>query len=157
VDLLIAGREFVLSAKRLPGVRRIILLGSVWTSKPNPKDIDFVVVIEPDIDLSQLAACSRRLKGRAQNVNRGADIFLATDDGTCLGRICHHRECWPRRLCRARHCGRVPHLNDDLDVIELPKDTIERAPVTVWPNRHSSCALPPDLASWLSSLEPGAD
>jgi len=39
-------------------------------------------------DLAPLAACARRLQGRAQSFNRGADVFLADELGHYLGRTC---------------------------------------------------------------------
>ena len=50
-----------------------------------------------------LAPVGRRLKGLAQTINLGAAIFLADDGGRYLGRICHYRECRPRRACLAEH------------------------------------------------------
>ena len=36
-------------------------------------------------------------------------------------------------LCRARHCGAVPHLNDDLDMVTLSTDLIATPPIELWP------------------------
>jgi predicted nucleotidyltransferase len=33
-------RRFVVAARQIPSVRRIVLVGSIVTTKPNPKDID---------------------------------------------------------------------------------------------------------------------
>jgi hypothetical protein len=98
-ELLAAGLDFVRAVVRIDGVLQVSLLGSICTDRANPKDIDFLVVIGDEIRFDALATEGRRLKGRTQRVNRGADIFLATDAGEYVGRVCHYRECWPRRAC----------------------------------------------------------
>jgi hypothetical protein len=115
--LLLGAYSFVRAARLCPGVRRIALLGSLATAKAIPKDVDLLVTVERTMDLSQLARAGRRLKGLAQTINLGADIFLADTAGHYLGRICHYRECHPRIACHAQHCGLRTHLNDDLHVV----------------------------------------
>jgi len=106
------------------------------------------------MDLSQLARAGRRLKGQAQAINLGADIFLAGADGRYLGRICHYRECHPRMACRARHCGRRGHLNDDLHVVTLLPELVAVPPVDLWPRVVRRLAMPPDVeALLLAELE----
>jgi hypothetical protein len=56
---------------------RIALFGSLVTDKPVPKDADVLVTIDATMDLASLARLGRRLKGAAQTINLGADIFLA--------------------------------------------------------------------------------
>src|SRR5688500_7208471 len=116
-ELLSARLDFVRAAIKIPGVRQVSLIGSICTNRIKPKDIDFLVVIADDIEFEALATVGRRLKGTTQRVNRGADIFLVKDRGEYIGRVCHYRECWPRRACLALHCGMVPHLNDDLEAL----------------------------------------
>ena len=72
-------RRFVSSARQIAGVRRMAILGSITTTKADPKDIDVLVVVADDADLAGLARCSRRLRGHAQGFNRGADVFLADE------------------------------------------------------------------------------
>jgi hypothetical protein len=117
--LLLWAYSFVRAARLCPGVRRIALLGSMTTAKAIPKDVDLLVTIERTMDLTSLARAGRRLKGLAQTINLGADIFLADTTGHYLGRICHYRECHPRVACRAQHCGLRAHLNDDLHVVSF--------------------------------------
>jgi predicted nucleotidyltransferase len=75
---LLAGLlRFVATARQITGVRRIAVLGSIVTTKPNPKDIDVLVVVADDADLAPLAKSARQLQGYAQGFNRGADVFLA--------------------------------------------------------------------------------
>ena len=120
-QLLDALCRFVADARQIAGVCRISLLGSIVTTKRNPKDIDVIVVVADDADLTPLATCARRLQGQAQSFNCGADVFLADQRGAYIGRTCHWRDCRPgvRRSCDALHCGRRPYLHDDLDTIRL--------------------------------------
>src|SRR6476660_8418121 len=117
--LLRAVLAFVRAARSTPGVLRIALLGSLATDKPVPKDADVLVTIDPAVNLDPLARLGRRLKGTAQTINLGADIFLADAVGRYLGRICHYRECRPRLACRALSCGLRQRLNDDLQIVTL--------------------------------------
>jgi hypothetical protein len=110
---------FVRAARSTPGVRRIALLGSLASDKPVPKDADLLVTIDAAMDLDPLARLGRCLKGTAQTINLGADIFLADEAGRYMGRICHYRECRPRVACRALSCGLRQHLNDDLQIVTL--------------------------------------
>ena len=57
---------FVSAVTKLSGIRRIALLSSITTSKQNPNDIDFLVVVDDDLDLEPLARLGRKIKGRAQ-------------------------------------------------------------------------------------------
>ena len=75
--LLLAVLFFVRAAKACPGVRRVSLMGSIVTVKAMPKDIDVLVTIDAEMELSNLVRAGRRLKGSAQTTNLGADIFLA--------------------------------------------------------------------------------
>jgi hypothetical protein len=106
--LLLAVCSFVRAASVCPGVLRIALIGSLVTNKSIPKDADVLVTIDDAMDLSDLARAGRRLKGFAQTINLGADIFLADANECYLGRICQYRECHPRVACLAQHCGRPP-------------------------------------------------
>ena len=94
---------FVSAAAKLSGIRRIALLGSITTDKQNPKDIDFLVVVDDDLYLEPLVRLGRKIKGRAQQLNRGADIFLADVQGRYIGRRCSWKRCGPgiRRSCDA--------------------------------------------------------
>ena len=44
-----------------------------------------------------------------------------------------YRECHPRALCHAQHCGLRDHLNDDLDVVTLSGELIAAPPIELWP------------------------
>jgi len=132
--LLLAVCSFVRAARICPGVLRIALVGSLVTTKAIPKDADVLVTIDNTMDLTELARAGRRLKGTAQTINLGADIFLADSTGRYLGRICHYRECHPRVACLAQHCGRREHLNDDLHVVTLSNELLARPPIDLWPN-----------------------
>ena len=147
--LLLAVRSFVTAARGYRSVLRIALLGSLTTTKAVPKDADVLVTIDASIELAQLARAGRRLKGIAQTINLGADIFLADEAGLYNGRICHYRECYPRVECHAQNCGRRPHLNDDLQVVALSKELIAMPPVTLWPDVVRRVNAPPDVEELL--------
>ena len=99
--LLGAVLAFARAARSTPGVLRIALLGSLATDKPIPKDADVLVTIDATMDLDSPARLGRRLKGTAQTINLGADVFLADAAGRYIGRICHYRECRPERSAAA--------------------------------------------------------
>ena len=152
--LVLAVRSFVRAACTYPGVLRIALMGSLGTSGAIPKDADVLVTINGTMDLGELARAGRRLKGSAQAINLGADVFLADVTGRYLGRICHYRECHPRVACLAQPCGRREHLNDDLQVVTLSKELISAPPVDLWPNVIRRLTVPADLeALLLTELE----
>jgi len=143
--LLLAVLDFVLAARGCPGVHRISLLGSLLTVKAIPKDADVLVTIDAAMDLGRLACFGRRLMGQAQTINLGADIFLADTSGRYRGRICHYRECHPRVLCQAQHCGQRDHLNDDLHVVMLSQKLITLPPVELWPKVIRRFSVPTDV------------
>lgn len=147
--LLDAVSEFAQVASACPGVRRIALVGSLTTDKPIPKDADLLITIDSGMDLAALARAGRRLKGQAQSINLGADIFLADEAGRYLGRICGYRECHSRALCHARHCGERQHLNDDLDDVTLAASLIAAPPLELWPAVIRRLAVPPDVEAIL--------
>jgi hypothetical protein len=152
--LLLAVCSFVRTARICPGVLRIALMGSLVTNKPIPKDADVLVTIDDTMDLTGLACAGRRLKGFAQAINHGADIFLADVTGCYLGRICQYRECHPRVACLAQHCGRRAHLNDDLHVVRLSKELLAAPPIDLWPDVVRRLNVPPDVeALLLTELE----
>jgi predicted nucleotidyltransferase len=154
-ELLDGLRRFVVSVRQMSGVQRIAILGSIVTTKPDPKDIDVLVVVADDADLAPLAMCARRLQGHAQSFNRGADVFLADQRGTYIGRTCHWKDCRPgvRRSCDALHCGRRPYLHDDLDAITLNSTLVHAPPVTVWPYVERRGQLPADVDEVVAALE----
>jgi hypothetical protein len=124
-------------------------MGSIVTAKAIPKDIDVLVTIDAEMELGKLARAGRRLKGSAQTINLGADIFLADATDRYLGRICHYRECHARTSCRAQHCGQRDHLNDDLHVVTLSQELISSPPVDLWPNVVRRVTVPADVENML--------
>lgn len=148
-------RRFVVSVRQLAGVRRIALLGSIVTAKPDPKDIDVLVLVADDADLAPLATGARRLQGHAQSFNRGADVFLWDERGTYIGRTCRWKDCRPgvRQACDALHCGRRPYLHDDLGAIRLNSAVVLAPPVTLWPSVERRGQLPPDIEEIVAALE----
>lgn len=139
--------RFVKYAATCRGVRRVAVVGSLARDKHDPKDADVLVIVDDDADLTPLAAAGRRLKGRAQSRNKGADIFLADPSGNYIGRTCHWRECRPgiRASCDARHCGRRAFLHDDLDDVTLDGALITAPPLELWPAVVRRVELPRDV------------
>jgi predicted nucleotidyltransferase len=146
--------RFVRSAAAVAGVKRISLIGSIVTPKPDTKDVDLLVVIANNADLAELARCGRRLQGKSQSLNRGADIFLADESGRYLGRTCSWRECAPglRMACVALHCGRRQYLNDDLANLCLNETLIATPPVDLWPVVRLRRTVPADVQEMLKKL-----
>ena len=142
---------FVRYVRGYPEVSRIALLGSLTGSKPKPKDADVLVTVADDADLRSLAKAGRKLKGRAQSRNSGADIFLASPSGVYIGRVCHWRECGPfiRASCDARHCGRREFLHDDLDDVTLDSTLVREPPLELWPKVVRRISVSPDVESFL--------
>lgn len=149
--------RFVDAICSMPGIEKIALVGSLTTDKPDPKDADLLVTVADDLDLTELATESRKLKGRAQTKNRGADIFLASRAGQYIGRICHWRECRPgiRLSCDAHHCGQRTYLYDDLDAVYLSSQLVTNPPIQVWPHVQCCGKVPTDLMPFLSKLQSG--
>jgi predicted nucleotidyltransferase len=145
---------FVSAVTKLSGIRRVSLLGSITTNKKDPKDIDFLVEVEEEADLKRLASLGRKLKGRAQQMNRGADIFLANPQGHYIGRTCSWKECRPgkRLACDALNCGKRAFLHDDLATVTLSDETV-RSALELWPTLKRRTGLPDDLKSVLEQLE----
>ena len=141
--LLELAAEFAGKVCGLEGVERIALVGSLCTTKEDPKDIDVLLSLKPALNLSTLARISRNLKGRTQQMNKGADIFLV-EAGQYIGRVCGYRQCFRRVLCRALHCGIRDHLNDDLSVLRLNPDLVINPPLEVWPKWRAHPSIPQD-------------
>ena len=158
-ELLRAVFDFVQRARRLDGIRRVALLGSLATDKRQPKDVDLVVVVDDDVPLGTLARASRQLQGKSMQTgdSRGADVFLANSAGEYIGRICQWKDCRPgiRQACEAQHCGRREFLYDDLHNVRLGRETIAHPPIELWPNPGApdlEGSIPQDVSEIL--LEP---
>ncbi len=148
--LLAAVAPFIKAAIRLTGVTRLALIGSLPTDKVDPKDIDLLMTISDATDVSELDRLGRQLQGRISATAHGlygVDVFLADPSGRYLGRLCKHKECPSLRQCAARHCGRRPHLKDDLDVITLAPSLIAAPPLVLWPTITTHGVVPPDVVT----------
>ncbi len=145
VTLLEAQARFIEQAQQVVGVRRIAVVGSLTTPKPDPKDADVLVTVGEDIDLGVLARLGRKLKGAAQVRDLGADIFLADTDGHYIGRTCGFRECHPRVRCSGISCQPGNWLCDDFHVIRLDDELIAAPPVEVSPQIVVRVDLPSDV------------
>lgn len=138
---------FTRAVQRIPGVLQIALIGSLTTAKPDPKDVDLLVTVAEDADLTRLATLGRKLQGHAQSMNRGGEVFLVNPQGHYLGRTCPWKECGLgiRLSCDARHCGARQYLHDDLDEITLSKSVITQPPIILWPEVVTNVTLPKDV------------
>jgi hypothetical protein len=152
--LLDAALWFVRSAAELPGVRRIALIGSITTGRSSPKDVDLLVYVTDDLNLTALAGLGRRLKGRLLSHSRGADVFLADERGRYIGRTCSWKVCGPgiRASCDALHCGRRPYLHDDLKTVRLADALTAAPPLELWPAVVRTCTVPADVEGLLANL-----
>jgi predicted nucleotidyltransferase len=84
-QLLDGLRRFVVSARQIAGVQRIAVLGSIVTTKPDPKDIDVLVGVADDADLTPLATCSRRCRGTHRVSIVAPTCFSPTSAAPTLG------------------------------------------------------------------------
>ncbi len=153
--LLTEAFRFIDRVVAIPGLRRIAMVGSLISSKVDPNDIDILITVDDEADLSILAAAARKLKGAAQTKNKGADVFLANPAGQYIGRICHWRNCGPgiRASCDARNCGRRHYLHDDLDDINLNPLLVKEPPLEIWPVVIYRQSIAQDLLSFLVRFE----
>ncbi|HZR42901.1 MAG TPA: hypothetical protein VFB12_22470 [Ktedonobacteraceae bacterium] len=143
--------SFTLSARHLPGVTRIALIGSITTSKHDPKDVDILVTVTDDADLTPLAMLGRKLQGHALSIGKGGEIFLADPQNKYLGRICRWKVCefGIRMSCDAIHCARRQYLHDDLHVVKLSDELVASPPIELWPQVVVRVPLPQDVEQGL--------
>ena len=146
-QLLAEALFFVQAARKLAGVTRIALIGSLATDKPDPKDVDVLVTVTDEADLAPLATLGRKLGGHCQSLGRGADVFLADPQNHYLGRTCPWKQCGPgiRISCDAEHCGRRPYLHDDLQIVRLRTALIAAPPIELWPEVITRVSIPEDV------------
>jgi hypothetical protein len=154
-SLLDAVLNFVDSTAGLSGVQRIALIGSLLIKRPSPKDVDLLVFVMEDADLAPLALAARKLKGRLQSQNLGADVFLADEQRHYLGRTCSWRVCQPgvRASCDALHCGLRSYLHDDLATIRLDDSLVAEPPLELWPIVVRRVQIPADVEALVSRLQ----
>jgi hypothetical protein len=75
--LLLAVLSFVRAAEACPGVRRVSLMGSIVTAKAIPNDIDVLVTIGAEMELSKLARAGARSGAQMGNGSVRRDGFWA--------------------------------------------------------------------------------
>ncbi len=145
---------FVRAARKLSGVTRIALIGSLTSDKQDPKDVDILVTVINEADLETLATLGRKLNGHLQQINRGGEVFLADPQGNYLGRTCPWKRCEPgiRMSCKALHCGQRHYLYNDLNSVKLAKELILSPPIVLWPQVASHVPLPTDIEQDLIAL-----
>ncbi len=147
--LLDVGKWFFDQAKLLEEVEQIALVGSICTAKKKPKDIDFLVNIRSGADIKALATLARKLQGRIQKGNLGADVFIV-EDGKYIGRACHYKDQHPRAVCGHRYLfcssGR-DYLCNTANNFQLKKDVIEKPALILWPSVIINVELPADVVA----------
>ena len=149
--LLEGVRAFALAARKIPGVQRIALIGSLAAEQPNPGGADLLVTVADDLDLAGVARLGRKLSGHALQLNRAGEVFLANPQEHYIGRTCPWKQCEPgvRMRCHALHCGLRHHLYDDLQVIKLDPAVIQAPPVELWPAALARVPVPADVEELL--------
>jgi len=137
---------------KIEGVKRIALIGSICTAKKDPKDIDIMVTIRPELDVKPLARLGTRLSGRASQFGGSAELFLA--EGTqYLGRTCKYRDPFPRASCRPLRCYRDrPFLCYTNNNFVLTQELVTAPPLILWPEIIRNSKLPDDLEVLLGTL-----
>ncbi|MEO5716733.1 MAG: UPF0158 family protein [Luteolibacter sp.] len=155
-DLLRAVLDFVKDSRHLPGVRRIVLLGPLTTSKAIPKDVDLLLLVDDGMPLEVLARLTRRLLGKTMQTGDGCgtDVFLCNPRGEYICRICSWKNCAPgiRQSCQAQHCGRRTYLSDDLQHVQLDATLIAAPPLDLWPEIIARTEIPDDVSEELVKL-----
>ncbi len=147
--------RFIDRVVSIPGLRRIAMLGSILTTKVDPKDVDLLISVDDVTDLTTLATASRKLKGATQTRNKGADIFLANPAGEYIGRVCNWRNCGPqfRSSCDAWNCGVRHYLHDDFGDIRLNPLLVKEPPLEIWPTVIYRQSVAEDILPFLAKYE----
>lgn len=70
--------RFIDAIRSIAGIDKIALVGSLTTDKPDPKDVDILVTVADDLDLTALATESRRLKVELKPGTEGLTSFWPT-------------------------------------------------------------------------------
>ncbi len=140
-------RWFVNSARDLSGLKRIALIGSLTTKKEFPRDIDLLVTVSDDCNLTKIAELGRKSMGHMVSQRANAEVFLANTQANYPGRTCPWRDCRPgiRQSCLALHCGTRQFLYDDLQNLRLKKNLIDNPPVLLWPEPKANQEVPNDV------------
>jgi hypothetical protein len=150
--LIEAGKTFVRRIICVRGVERVALVGSVATEKSNPKDIDFLLTVGPNLDIQAAATAGRKLKGHLQGHASGADVFLCNQDHEYIGRTCNYRECHTRVACEGADCRPGSWLKTDFHLLKLEQSLCKNPPVTIWPVQEVAVPVPADVQQMLDDL-----
>jgi len=145
--LLLAAQWFFNRAIKLESITRIALIGSICTDKQHPKDIDILLTIKPDADISSISKLKRQMSGRSQRGLLGADIFLM-EEGSYIGRPCRFREPHPRVGCAqdGLRCDfDRPFLCDTSNSFELKNEVITSPPIILYPRLLAARKIPADI------------
>ena len=145
--ILDCAQWFVGEIKKLDGIKRVALIGSICTDKKNPRDIDILITIHEGTDIKRIATLKRKLQGRIQRGSLGADVFLV-ENGQYIGRPCQYKEPWVRVVCASDKnvcsLGR-PFLCDTSQNFQLSKDVVDNPPIILWPEARADIEIPCDI------------
>ena len=122
--------------------------GSMAHADPAAEMPGIAVTCEAEIHVRGKSG-SRMIKAGEFFVGPLMTALAADETGRYIGRICHYRECHPRVLCRAQHCGGRQHLNDDLQIVTLAPGLIASPPIELWPRIVRSVPVPVDTEELL--------
>jgi len=141
--LLQAARWFAVRSCHIVGVERVALIGSLCTTKRNPKDLDLLVTVTAKAEITPLAKLGRRTQGQVERGLLGVDIFIA-EGSEYLGRCCKFREPHLRVRCERNRCDsdrrylcRTPFT--------LDRKVIETPPLVIWPEFRCAAEVPEDV------------
>jgi predicted nucleotidyltransferase len=148
--LLASARWFVKRERRVPGVERIALIGSLATDKCNPKDLDLLVSVLADAEIKPIATLARKTQGRCQRGRLGVDIFLAQGD-EYVGRCCNYREPHPRVACGGNRCDHEC-LHLCRTSFCMATEVVNAPPIILWPEFSRQLPPPADVLEALDDI-----
>ncbi|MGE5805431.1 MAG: hypothetical protein ACM34M_06525 [Ignavibacteria bacterium] len=143
--------DFVIACRKIESIQRIAIIGSLLSEKKKPKDVDLLLNIPDDLELTKLAKISRTLQGKSGSIGGGADIFLANSNNEYIGRACIWKDCrfGARIRCDAINCGKRKYLHDDLNAITLKRELIDNPSLILFPSIIRNVPIPIDVEEGL--------
>ena len=151
--LLKAAEWFLANIAKHDNVEKVAFCGSICTEKEHPKDIDVLVYLKSDADISRIAELKRKFEGRIARNSMGADVFLI-ENGKYIGRACRYKEPWVRVICAQEKlcCADRLHLCDTTGAFTLKQELVDNPPVVVLPEFSPMIQVPEDLKAICRNL-----
>ena len=146
--------EFIISCRNIEDIKRVAIIGSILSENAKPKDVDLLLTIPDNLELTGLAKISRTLQGKSGSLGGGADVFLANLNNEYIGRICIWKDCHfgARMSCDANNCGKRKYLHDDLNTITLKRELIDNPPLIIFPKIIRNVLIPTDIEEGLLKI-----